>query len=80
MRNPRLKGAKQLLEQDADTWLNVGERAEVRSGDAVYRVTLRPEGPHHCNCQWFAKHQGKRGTCKHVLAVLMMAPLSKPDG
>ena len=50
-----------------------GRRAEVRSGDTVYRVELRPQPPHTCNCRWFAEHQGRRGTCKHVLATLMLA-------
>jgi len=27
------------------------------------------DGVLRCTCPWFAKHQGERGPCKHVLAV-----------
>lgn len=70
--HPRLAGARRLIETGAVRWLEEGRRAEVRSGNAVYRVELRPQPPHACNCRWFAEHQGKRGTCKHVLATLML--------
>lgn len=69
--HPRLAGARRLVESGAVRWLEEGRRAEIRSGDTVYRVELRPKPPHTCNCRWFAAHQGKRGTCKHVLATLL---------
>ncbi|WP_376749069.1 MULTISPECIES: SWIM zinc finger family protein [Sphingobacterium] len=25
-----------------------------------------------CTCNWFTNHQGKRGLCKHILAVKML--------
>ncbi|WP_071605937.1 SWIM zinc finger family protein [Budvicia aquatica] len=25
-----------------------------------------------CTCEWYGKHQGARGPCKHVLAVKKM--------
>jgi len=71
--HPRLAGARRLIEAGAVRWLEEGHRGEVRSGDAVYRVELRSQPPHTCNCRWFAEHQGKRGTGKHVLATLMLA-------
>jgi hypothetical protein len=63
--HPRLRDAKALFDQGAVRF--DGELAHVRSGDVDYIV--RPmEGGHRCSCPWFAKHQGDRGPCKHVLA------------
>ncbi|WP_028103035.1 SWIM zinc finger family protein [Pseudoduganella violaceinigra] len=66
--NPRLAGARELLEQDAVRI--VRERpfeAIVASGGTEHRV--REVGEElHCTCPWFAKYQGARGPCKHVLA------------
>jgi uncharacterized Zn finger protein len=41
--------------------------ADVRGTDVTHRVRLG-EGVPRCTCPWFAKHQGDRGPCKHVLA------------
>ncbi|MEZ4224246.1 MAG: SWIM zinc finger family protein [Polyangiaceae bacterium] len=65
---PRLRAAQQLLEREelkqapADPGLVL-----VPSGGVVHRVELRQDGA-RCTCPWFAKHQGARGPCKHVLA------------
>lgn len=66
--HPRLRDAKALLEQNAIT---VHHRspldASVQSGDVVHRVR-EVDGELRCTCPWFARHEGERGPCKHVLA------------
>lgn len=66
--NPRLADARALLQAGAvrltsSTPLD----AEVHSADVSYRVR-EVDGLVRCTCPWFAKHQGERGPCKHVLA------------
>ncbi|MGC4805163.1 SWIM zinc finger family protein [Micromonospora sp. DT233] len=68
LHNPRLRDARELVRAGAVTM--VGETASVRSGDDVYLVD------HHravmgCTCQWWVRHRGGRGPCKHALAVRM---------
>lgn len=63
--HPRLQAARELLAQQAVTLQ--GAQAEVRSGDTLYTLR-RLHGAWRCTCPWFAKHQGERGPCKHVLA------------
>lgn len=67
---PRLKDARALVERGAVKIVRRGERGEgeVQSRGVAHRVTLEPDGE-RCTCTWFAKHQGQRGPCKHVLAV-----------
>jgi hypothetical protein len=65
--NPRLLGARELVEQGA-VRLSADGGGIVRSGDAEYVVRLE-DGVARCTCAWFAKHRGERGACKHVLAV-----------
>lgn len=64
--HPRLRDAKALVEQDAVRF--EGEVAHVRSGDVDY-IVRAVAGEHRCSCPWYAKHQGSRGPCKHILAV-----------
>lgn len=64
--HPRLRDAAALVEAGA-VRLN-GDTAYVRSGEAEHVVRRTPDGD-RCTCPWFAKHQGSRGPCKHVLAV-----------
>lgn len=67
---PRLAGARQLV---AEGSVRVLQRepvdARVSSGSTEYSVR-GSEDDLHCTCPWYAKHQGERGPCKHVLAVL----------
>ncbi|SCF22183.1 SWIM zinc finger [Micromonospora chokoriensis] len=72
--NPRLVGARTLVEQGAVH--RDEEHATVRSGDEDYRVRRLPDGSFTCTCQWWAKHRGQRGPCKHALAVAMMAEVT----
>ncbi len=63
--HPRLQAARELLAQQAVRLQ--GALAEVRSGETLYTLR-RLAGSWRCTCPWFAKHQGERGPCKHVLA------------
>ncbi|OYT93614.1 MAG: hypothetical protein CFE43_02525 [Burkholderiales bacterium PBB3] len=68
--HPRLADARALLQSDAVQLLSTAPlEALVRSADVSYRVREQ-DGLLRCTCPWFAKHQGERGPCKHVLAAL----------
>lgn len=67
--NPRLVGARALL--DAGAVHRDGTAVTVRSDDQVYRVRELPDGSLTCTCQWWAKHRGQRGPCRHALAARM---------
>ncbi|MFF3958875.1 SWIM zinc finger family protein [Streptomyces sp. NPDC001890] len=67
--NPRLVAARQLagsgavvLDQDV---------AAVTSGERRYQVREK-DGMLSCTCQWWADYRGRRGPCKHALAVRMV--------
>ncbi|NMH29053.1 SWIM zinc finger family protein [Flavobacterium silvaticum] len=72
--NPRLKNAKALIAKEhitiakktADTI-----EALVKGTDVTHKVVIDSNSA-RCTCQWFTEYQGKRGICKHVLAVKMM--------
>lgn len=66
--HPRLADARRLLDADAVAVVSpLPFEASVGSGGAVHRVR-EVDGELHCTCPWFARHQGRRGPCKHVLA------------
>ncbi|WP_037968800.1 SWIM zinc finger family protein [Streptomyces sp. SS] len=67
--NPRLVDARRLVAEgavDLD-----GDLATVASGERRYRVR-ESGGVLRCTCRWWADHQGRRGPCKHALAVRMV--------
>lgn len=64
--NPRLRAARDLLDAGAVAW--DGPIATVRVEDHVQRVREAAGGALSCTCQWYAKYQGGRGPCKHILA------------
>jgi hypothetical protein len=64
--NPRLRAARDLLDAGAVSW--DGDIATVRVEDHVQRVRSAADGVLSCTCLWFAKYQGGRGPCKHILA------------
>ncbi|MFJ3499007.1 SWIM zinc finger family protein [Streptomyces sp. NPDC090135] len=66
--NPRLVSARRLVAEGAVEF--GGESAAVTSGDRRYRVR-KSDGVLSCTCQWWADHRGRRGPCKHALAVRM---------
>jgi hypothetical protein len=69
--NPRLKDAEKLLEekkvaitQQTDTRIE----ARVEGSGVTHTVIIEGETA-RCTCTWYARHEGERGPCKHVLAV-----------
>ncbi|MFH9726233.1 SWIM zinc finger family protein [Streptomyces sp. NPDC017254] len=67
--NPRLMSARRLVAKGA-VELD-GDLATVVSGDRRYRVR-ESDGVLSCTCLWWADHRGRRGPCKHALAVRMV--------
>ncbi|MFL6657852.1 MAG: SWIM zinc finger family protein [Massilia sp.] len=66
--HPRMANARQLLETGAVRLVKAHPfEALVASGTVTHRVHER-QGELSCTCPWFAKYQGERGPCKHVLA------------
>jgi SWIM zinc finger len=66
--HPRLVDARSLLRTGAVSVVSASPlEALVQSADISYRVR-EVDGLMRCTCTWFAKHQGERGPCKHVLA------------
>jgi hypothetical protein len=64
--NPRLRAARDLLVANAVAWK--GDVATVTVGDHSQRVRAGADGALTCTCAWWAKYDGGRGPCKHVLA------------
>ena len=71
--NPRLKNAKKLIDNEE---IEIVERkvnyieAKVKGSGVVHKVIIDNE-LQRCTCDWFTAYQGKRGICKHILAVKM---------
>ena len=71
--NPRLKNAKKLVDNEE---IEILERkadyveAKVKGSGVVHKVIIEPNAQ-KCTCDWFTSYQGKRGICKHILAVKM---------
>ena len=72
--NPRLKNARKLVAENTIQLLKqTPDYVEARvkgTGDIIHTVLI-DNGHARCTCDWFTSHQGKRGLCKHVLAVKM---------
>ncbi|HVA45331.1 MAG TPA: SWIM zinc finger family protein [Pirellulales bacterium] len=68
---PRLTNARKLLAAGRVSLhcRESDDRSEVlvSGSDVEYLVRLAPDKD-RCTCPWYAKHQGARGPCKHVLA------------
>lgn len=72
--HPRLVDAKALIEAGAVKVVRAEPfEADVASGEAAHRVR-EVDGELRCTCPWFARHQGERGPCKHVLAAAVLRP------
>jgi hypothetical protein len=69
--NPRLKDAEKLVaEGKVEILLQQNGRVEARvQGSGVHHTVIIDGEQQRCTCTWFARHQGERGVCKHVLAV-----------
>lgn len=72
--NPRLKNAKKLVAtDDIEILKREGSyiEAKVKGSDVFHKVIIEGEQS-RCTCNWFTNYQGKRGLCKHILAVKMV--------
>ena len=71
--NPRLKNAKKLIDNEE---VEIIERkadyieAKVKGSGVVHKIII-DNTSQRCTCDWFTAYQGKRGICKHILAVKM---------
>lgn len=74
--NPRLVAARALVSAGAVE--HTGHLASVASGERRYQVR-ESAGVLSCTCQWWSDYQGRRGPCKHALAV-RMARRGAPTG
>jgi hypothetical protein len=72
--NPRLKNAKKLIENDEVKFLQntAGYIEALVKGSGVQHKVVIEAGQQRCTCDWYTKYQGKRGICRHVLAVKMI--------
>ncbi|MFI6106555.1 SWIM zinc finger family protein [Streptomyces sp. NPDC051310] len=69
--NPRLVAARELVASGAVQLLPDGEPALVTSGERRYQVRWSEGRVLGCTCRWWADYRGRRGPCKHALAVRM---------
>ena len=68
---PRLKNARGLVDRvDILSRNGPDVDAQVPGSDFTHYVRLRLSG-NKCTCRWFARYQGQRGPCKHILATRM---------
>lgn len=76
---PRLRDAHKLLENRRVA--SVAGRPdvfEISSSDTIHTVRLL-ETDSTCTCPWHARHQGRRGPCKHILAAQILAAQDAPQ-
>ncbi|WP_420097963.1 SWIM zinc finger family protein [Corynebacterium sp.] len=74
--NPRLIAARRLVEN--------GQIEQAREFTDTYMVPATGNGhylvtPERCSCQWYIRHEGLRGPCKHMLAVEITLNSRKED-
>ncbi|WP_268846130.1 SWIM zinc finger family protein [Flavobacterium aestivum] len=71
--NPRLKNAKKLIDnEDIEILDRKANYIEARvKGSGVQHKVIIDNNSQRCTCDWFTAYQGKRGICKHILAVKM---------
>ena len=66
--HPRIVDAQALLNSGAVAIVSTEPfEASVKSGEIAHRVR-ETDGALRCTCPWYARHEGNRGPCKHVLA------------
>ncbi|MEV7612565.1 SWIM zinc finger family protein [Streptomyces sp. NPDC089799] len=81
--NPRLVAARKLLAEGAvRPSAGGGATSTVLSGERRYQVRESAGAVLSCTCQWWVDYRGRRGPCKHALAVRMArrAALAGPAG
>lgn len=72
--NPRLKNAKKLISEEQIKIIEQKPQyihTKVQGSGVEHTVIIQNDEA-KCTCQWYAKHQNKRGLCKHILAVKML--------
>lgn len=71
--NPRIDSARRLVNRGAVVVTRKDDEviAEVSSDGVVHRVTIAADRT-TCTCPWYARYQGARGPCKHILATDMV--------
>lgn len=74
---PRLKAARKLIQEGRVSCLANGGFA-VRGGDTTHTIGWRENEP-TCTCPWYAKHQNRRGSCQHILAVEIFTEEQRGD-
>ncbi len=67
--HPRLAAARLLA--TAGTVTHTANGFEVTSGERTYLVHRKGDS-YACTCAWWARHQGGRGPCKHVVAATIV--------
>lgn len=73
--HPRLQAARALVaEKKIRTTSSSPDHieAEVEGSGVTHRVRITDQSE-RCTCDWFSKHQGSRGPCKHILAARLAA-------
>ncbi len=68
--HPRMKKARELHEQKQVRYsIKQDDEVEayVKGSTGDYYVQINADGE-RCTCDWFAKNQGNRGPCSHILA------------
>lgn len=78
--HPRLKAAREIMANGGVKLLRASEdttECEVQGTGVIHRVRLSEELD-RCTCPWFAKHQGARGPCKHILAAQLQMETETP--
>lgn len=73
--NPRLKNARKLVDNEDISFVkkeNNYVEACVKGTGVSHKVIINDNNP-RCTCNWFTQYQGKRGICKHILAVKMLS-------
>jgi hypothetical protein len=72
--NPRLKNAKKLVAENDIEFVKKSDNyveANVKGSGVTHKIIIENDEA-KCTCDWYTNHRGKRGFCKHVLAVKMM--------
>lgn len=76
--HPRLGDARALLQAGAVTLTGRAPLSATVDSQGVLHQVREADGQLRCTCPWFARHQGDRGPCKHVLAVEAAQSLGTP--
>ncbi len=71
--SPRVNKARRLVQDEAvritETFAQGSKVFATVSGDRTDHLVEIQEESFRCTCDWYAKYEGNRGPCSHVLAV-----------